>query len=87
MVSMKSSPENEVDWKRTLQNAVNLAAENPDVFAAEVAVVAKRLGTTATEVYRRINSDPEIVKSQTGRSLRNSVIQGLAKRLKRDLGL
>lgn len=82
-----SEPPEEVDWRETLRNAVDLASENPDAFAQEVKMIAKKFGVTVEQVYRKLQDEPAVVKTKTVRTIRNSIIQNFAKKLKRDLGL
>lgn len=75
----------EVDWRKTTDRLIELAATNPDQFASEVMAVAKRFGGTVEEVYARLQQDPELSQFMASRALRNSFIQGVAKKLSKFL--
>lgn len=74
----------QVDWRRTLRTAVELAAEDPERFRAEMKAVGQRLGMTAEQVYAKLQQDPEIGKHLARESV-NRVIQKGARRLKEEL--
>ena len=73
----------EIDWRETVQKMIDLAATDPGKFAEEAKTVAKRFGVTVEQVYAKLQEDEKL----PGRTFRNSIIQSVAKRLKRELDL
>lgn len=70
----------------TLRRAVLLASEDPDAFVDELRIIARRFGMTLSEVYAKLEQDPETRKI-VGRDVMRRGIQGVAKALRERLGL
>lgn len=75
------------DWKTVLQNAINLAANDPEAFRLAAGALAAKLGMTVEQLYAQIKQDPDVLKRNARRMISNSVIQGLAKRVKKEFGI
>lgn len=78
-------PETSRDWRATLGEALDLAEKDPEAFAEQAKILAKRFGLTVEQVYDRVQSDPEIQKMQLGKRLLRGVIRAGARRIRREI--
>lgn len=69
------------DWRAALQKAVDVAADDPDAFVAEIKKVAEKTGISLEVLYQELQKDPKGAK----KVIRNAAVQGVAKLLKRVL--
>jgi len=83
----REPPEDNDDWKTMLQKAVNLAATDPEAFRMAAGGLAAKLGLTIEELYAQVKRDPDFLKRNARRVISNSLIQGLAKRVKKEFGI
>lgn len=68
-------------WMQVLDAALAEAESNPELFIQNVKRKGKQAIATAREVRRMIKEDPE----KPVEAIRNGVVQGLARRLRREI--
>lgn len=74
-------------WKKAIEEAVKLAAENPDQFLHEAKIQARLLGVSVERFYARVYEEVRKDPKLASKVFTNSVIQGAGKRLRKLLGI
>lgn len=70
-------------WREALERMVKIAADDPEKFVKEARIQARLLGVTLNELYAEMQKNPKLAP----RTLRNSLIQSVGKRLRRVFGI
>jgi hypothetical protein len=70
-------------WREALERMVKVASEDPEKFMKEARIQARLLGVTLSDLYAEMQKNPKLAP----RTLRNSLIQGVGKRLRRVFGI
>jgi len=76
-------PKKKKSWAQIAAEAVKMADEDPEAFLVEAKMLARELGITAEQVYKKLQDDPDFLKKDA----RNRAISNLAKKLRKQFGL
>lgn len=72
----------ERSWGEIFRTAVTTASEDPNAFVANAKGVAVKLGTTAEEIYDKLQKDPDFIKQEA----MNRVIKKAADAIRKRFG-
>lgn len=75
--------ETDESWERMLEEAVQLAADDPDEFVVELKKLARELGMKAEDLYVKMQEREPRLRVH---KLRNNVISTIAKEIKKRWG-